>query len=371
MSRPVSETRVYLGSLPRNIVERRDIEKFFYGYGDIEEIKLMSGFAFVEFKDPRDAKDAVQDLGRIIKIVFYGSEVLIDGKKILGDRINIEFARGERDRRNDFRNRDPDVRYPRPRRTGYRVIVENLSQNVSWQVSQFCLFYFCRIPFGPNVSSPGANIYGSEGALGYKPGLFEDGSFFLPICFWDLKDFMRTAGEVTYADCSRDGSGKGIVEFETEEDVRAAVRKLDGVDFKGSEVILHEDLDLSRPRSRSPRRNRSLPRYRNYDKGYDRYDRHSPRYRRDDRDPYYRRDEYSGRRGFRDDRYSRGISPYNRSPLRDRSRERSPGRSRERSQTRSPVRSPVRSPRNFSPRDGSVRSPIDHSIRERSRVLNI
>lgn len=35
----------------------------------------------------------------------------IDGKKMLGDRINIEFARGGRDRRDDFRNRDPDVRY--------------------------------------------------------------------------------------------------------------------------------------------------------------------------------------------------------------------------------------------------------------------
>ncbi|KAG4301039.1 hypothetical protein PCK1_002738 [Pneumocystis canis] len=215
MLRPASETRVYLGNLPRNI-ERRDIEKFFYGYGDIAEVKLMSGFAFVEFKDPRDAKDAVQDL---------------DGKKMLGERINIEFARGGRDRRDDFRSRDPDARsYPRPRRTGYRVIVENLSQNVSWQVSQFCLLYFCR----------------------------------------DLKDFMRTAGEVTYADCNRDGSGKGIVEFESEDDVKSAIRKLDGVEFKGSEVMLREDLDASRLRSRSPRRNRSPPRHRAYDRGYDR-----------------------------------------------------------------------------------------------------
>lgn len=69
MSRPVSETRVYLGNLPRNI-NRRDIENFFYDYGEIAEIKLMSGFAFVEFKTARDAKDAVQDLGRIMEILY-------------------------------------------------------------------------------------------------------------------------------------------------------------------------------------------------------------------------------------------------------------------------------------------------------------
>lgn len=53
MSRPVSETRVYLGNLPRNI-NRRDIENFFYDYGEIAEIKLMSGFAFVEVSLLRD-----------------------------------------------------------------------------------------------------------------------------------------------------------------------------------------------------------------------------------------------------------------------------------------------------------------------------
>lgn len=223
---------------------------------------------------------------------------------MLGERINIEFARGGRDRRDDYRGRDMEVRYPRPRRTSYRVIVENLSQNVSWQ---------------------------------------------------DLKDFMRTAGEVTYADCSRDGSGKGIVEFETEEDLRAAIRKLDGVEFKGSEVVLREDLDVSRPRSRSPRRNRS-PRYRtydrgydrSYDRGYDRYDRRSPRYRRDDRDNYYRRDDYSSRRAFKDDRYSTAGS-YDRTPLRDRSQ----------------TRSPVRSSKDFSPREESSRIPAEDSVRER------
>ncbi|KAG4300986.1 hypothetical protein PCK1_002685 [Pneumocystis canis] len=162
---------------------------------------------------------------------------------------------------------------------------------------------------------------------------------------------MRTAGEVTYADCSRDGSCRGIVEFESEDDVKAAIRKLDGVEFKGSEVILREDLDTSRLRSRSPRRNRSPPRHRAYDRGYDRYDRRSPRCRRED--SYYRRESYSSRRGFADDRYSRGASPYT-----------SRSRVGERSRERSPTRSPVRSPRgDFSPREGSVRSPMDHTMR--------
>jgi len=39
--------------------EKRDFERFFQGFGEITEVKLMAGFAFVEFKEPRDAKDAV------------------------------------------------------------------------------------------------------------------------------------------------------------------------------------------------------------------------------------------------------------------------------------------------------------------------
>jgi len=70
-----SETRVYIGRVPREgafhlprskdglanslPAEKRDFERFFQGFGELVEVKLMAGFAFVEFKDARDAKDAV------------------------------------------------------------------------------------------------------------------------------------------------------------------------------------------------------------------------------------------------------------------------------------------------------------------------
>jgi len=55
----------------------------------------------------------------------------------------------------------------------------------------------------------------------------------------DLKDFVRSAGEVTYADVDRDG--KGVVDFEGPEDVANAIRKLDGTELKGKRVRLSED----------------------------------------------------------------------------------------------------------------------------------
>lgn len=50
----------------------------------------------------------------------------------------------------------------------------------------------------------------------------------------DLKDHMREAGDVCYADVFRDGTG--VVEFVRKEDMTYAVRKLDNTKFRSHEV---------------------------------------------------------------------------------------------------------------------------------------
>lgn len=63
----------------------------------------------------------------------------------------------------------------------------------------------------------------------------------------DLKDHMREAGDVCYADVFRDGTG--VVEFVRKEDMTYAVRKLDNTKFRSHEVgstliFLWPELDI-------------------------------------------------------------------------------------------------------------------------------
>jgi arginine/serine-rich splicing factor 4/5/6 len=53
--------RVYLGRLPRD-AEQRDVEKLIGEFGRTKDIRLLTGYAFVEFEDSRDAKDACREL---------------------------------------------------------------------------------------------------------------------------------------------------------------------------------------------------------------------------------------------------------------------------------------------------------------------
>lgn len=125
-------TRVYIGHLSYRVRER-DLEKFFRGFGKIREVLLKNGFGFVEFDDYRDADDAVYEL---------------NGRELDGERVVVELAHGtarrapaarsswmdKYDDKHCKNSKSPVNRYGPPTRTDYRVIIENLSSRVSWQV---------------------------------------------------------------------------------------------------------------------------------------------------------------------------------------------------------------------------------------------
>jgi len=202
--------RIYVGRLS-NWARDRDIERFLKGFGRVKDISIKNGYCFVDFEDGRDADDAVYEL---------------NGRELCGERVIVEHARGTprgEDMRRDLdRGFQPSRsgrsgggggrdggsgrdKYGPPMRTDYRIIVENLSSRVSWQ---------------------------------------------------DLKDLMRQAGEVTYADAHRERKNEGVVEFASYSEMKRAMDKLDGSEMGGRRIRLLEDKSKSRKRhsrSRSPR----------------------------------------------------------------------------------------------------------------------
>ncbi|XP_014389935.1 PREDICTED: serine/arginine-rich splicing factor 1-like [Myotis brandtii] len=237
-----SDCRIYVGNLPPDI-RTKDIEDVFYKYGAIREIDLKNHcggppFAFVEFEDPQDAQDAV-----------YGRH----GYDYDGYRLRVEFPRRGRgwgggggaprgrygppsSGRGGGGGGAPRGRYgPPSRRPENRVVVSGLPPSGSWQ---------------------------------------------------DLKDHMREAGDVCYADVSRDGTG--VVEFVRKEDMTYAVRKLDNTKFRsheGETAYIRVKADgprspgYGRSRSRSHSRSRSRSRSNSRSCSYSpRRSRGSPRY---------------------------------------------------------------------------------------------
>ncbi|KAJ3588615.1 hypothetical protein NHX12_009469 [Muraenolepis orangiensis] len=98
----------------------------------------------------------------------------------------------------------------------------------------------------------------------------------------DLKDHMREAGDVCYADVLRDGTG--VVEFVRKEDMSYAVRKLDNTKFRsheGETAYIRVKVDGPRSPSYGGSRSRSHSRSRS-NSGSRRYSprrgRESPRY---------------------------------------------------------------------------------------------
>eukprot|EP00249_Psilotum_nudum_P013390 c24304_g2_i2 orf=205-1047(+) len=236
----MSSRAIYVGNLPGDVRER-EIEDLFYKYGPIVDIDLKlpprpPGYCFIEFEDSRDAEDAIR--GR-------------DGYNFDGHRLRVELAHGGRgrpaslDRYSSYSSGGGSGRSGGvSRRSEYRVIVTGLPSSASWQ---------------------------------------------------DLKDHMRRAGDVCFAQVFRDGGGTmGIVDYTNYDDMKYAIRKLDDSEFRNpfsrSYIRVREDrghgsrrsYSRSRSRSRSPSKSRSHSRSRSYSlsPSYDghrwyRYSRHS------------------------------------------------------------------------------------------------
>lgn len=71
------------------------------------------------------------------------------------------------------------------------------------------------------------------------------------------QDFMRQAGEVTYADAHKGRANEGVIEFRSRSDLKRALEKLDGTDINGRKIRLVEDKHRRR-RSYSGSRSRSI-----------------------------------------------------------------------------------------------------------------
>jgi len=210
---------VYVGNLPLDVRER-ELDDVFYKCGKIVDIDLKlpprpPGFAFIEFDHPDDADEAVRRR---------------DGYDFDGYKLRVEIAKG----RGGRGGRDRGGRGGRgggggrgPRNMSLCVEVEKLPDRCSWQ---------------------------------------------------DLKDFMRKAGEVAFADVwtTKRGELMGIVEFTNRDDMRYCLDKMHDTPFKNPfdsrNVAIYpyeEEKPRSRSRSRSPAgsprprsRSRSRPRSR-------------------------------------------------------------------------------------------------------------
>ena len=235
----VITNRIYIGCLPRWARES-DLQRFLHGYGEIKKILLMKGYAFVEFKEDRDAEHAIYELngkrlGEESVVVAYATVSRSTGGQMSTthsssrhdggyDRQNqYDFeGQGVRERNGrdgydkyDDRNRRPDGSqgyYGPLYKSPYRVIVKNLSAEASWQ---------------------------------------------------DLKDFMRKAGEVTFTSAHQRRPNEGIAEFGNQESLDRALQDLNGSQINGVKVRLYRDCDAAEDddnRSMSRRSDRSISR---------------------------------------------------------------------------------------------------------------
>lgn len=197
--------RIFCGNLPIDVKEK-EIDDLFYKFGDIKDIEIK--------RPSRPPAFAF--------ITFYDRRDADDavdrrdGYRFDGERLRCEHARD---------NRRDDRRGPPGRGGGgmvknsdYRVIIKGLSTRTSWQ---------------------------------------------------DLKDYMRKAGNVLYANVDREGGG--VVDYANREGLEDACKDLDDSELDGCRIEVVAEKSSSSgggsDRDRSRSRDNSRSRSRSRDKG--------------------------------------------------------------------------------------------------------
>jgi len=202
---------VYVGNISSRIREK-DMRKKFEKYGKIRRLELLRDFAFIDYDDPEDARDAIDNL---------------DGYEMEGRPLQVALARNKPGERNYSPSRDWSSsrgRIGHEIGSGIRggavrgrrdscVLIKNLSSKTGWQA---------------------------------------------------LKDWARQCGAVEYADIWMDrGKRYGVVKFENKKDIKYACEKLDDQYLDGRYVRVYDDTGswtASVSRSRSSTRSRSRSR---------------------------------------------------------------------------------------------------------------
>ncbi|KAL7273163.1 hypothetical protein RUND412_003999 [Rhizina undulata] len=266
MAGEYSNTRLYLGNLHKD-ARKQEVEEFFKEHGHGNIVEVKLMNGFGFIQ--YDNEDDAKDI-----VPAY------HGREFKGQALTVQFARGSRRDHRDTFQATGDRGYPRPRRTAFRMNITGLQPDTSWQ---------------------------------------------------DLKDFARRSNvDVVFSEVSRERDGRGMVEFESYDDLRHAVNKLDNTEFKGVRVNCVADVSATAPSANAkpnPSQDREPPhgswgsshRHRSrspYRRGYSpppARGHHSPPRRRDYTPPRYR--ERSPIRGSgREPYYSSSGSARDRSP---------------------------------------------------------
>merc|ERR1712131_526406 len=191
----------------------------------------MTGYAFIEFEERRDAEDACKEL---------------NGIKLEGERISVEMSKGCRDKYRDFA------------RTG-RIRYRSFSKEVSPSRRR----HRSRSRGGRSRSRDrrsrsrggGGGRGGNERPYRTRHSLTVEN--LSSRCSWsELKDTFRKCGKVTYTDAhQRIGSGRGEVCFDSAEDLKVALKEMNGYEINGRKIeVFKTHGDDSRSRSRSNKR---------------------------------------------------------------------------------------------------------------------